>query len=321
MYRFSLLTSICALILVLAIPTHARHIVKISVDAFPSAPAVNIKTNKIYVANVGFPGTVDVIDGTTNTLLTSVPGGNGSSSMAINQLSNRIYVANTYDNSVSVIDGATDTVVAAVRVGSGPSSITANPRNNHLYVCDGGESAMTIIDGSSNLVLGTISGFPNFSCTATAANPETNLVYVANLPDYFSVVDGVTNTVSATVRLPRGAKLPEVASIAVDSALNRVYIVDRANEQLFVVDGKAPYPVLATVPVPGIFIVAVNSANHAIIAGTGYKKQLLFLDPASYDVVTTLPVDFVSGIAANPVTNETYVTVFYLKTVAVLNAP
>jgi YVTN family beta-propeller protein len=48
---------------------------------------------------------VSVIDGITNTVIATVPAGDGASSVGVNTATNAIYVANFNDSTVSVIDG------------------------------------------------------------------------------------------------------------------------------------------------------------------------------------------------------------------------
>ena len=59
-------------------------------------------------------GTVTVIDGATN-LTTSVSVGASPQAIAVNPVTNKIYVANS-GGTVTVIDGATDTI-SSVRAG------------------------------------------------------------------------------------------------------------------------------------------------------------------------------------------------------------
>jgi YVTN family beta-propeller protein len=305
--------------LVLSTPLFARHIVKISVDPSPGPLAVNVKTNKVYVVNVTPGGTVDSIDGATNTLLSAIKVGSNPAAVAINQLTNRIYFANISDNTVSVIDGAIDFVTATIPVENGPGSIAVNPRTNRIYVVNFGSNSISVIDGASNQVIATMQA-SNFPLNTVTVNPQTNRIYVGMLPDNFAAFDGTTNTLLYTIQLAPGAKRPQVGDIQVDSALNRVYIVDRANGQLYVING-ADGSTTAIVPLGAAFVMAVNSATHGLLVGTGYDKRLLVLDPNTFAVTTSLPIDFSDGIAVNPVTTEIYLSLLYLKTVTVLNAP
>ena len=63
-------------------------------------------TNKAYLTNYLWYGTMTMIDGASD-LTSTVPVGAYPSALAANWSSNRIYVTNSNDNTVSVIAGAT----------------------------------------------------------------------------------------------------------------------------------------------------------------------------------------------------------------------
>jgi len=72
-------------------------------DAFPLAVAANKSTNHIFVAN--FNSSVSILDGATNTFLgdsLSIPG--HLLGVAVNSVTNRVYVTNSSDNTVVVIE-------------------------------------------------------------------------------------------------------------------------------------------------------------------------------------------------------------------------
>ena len=54
---------------------------------------MNPTTNRIYVCNYG-DKTVSVLDGSTNTVLATVPVGDGPAGIAVNPATNRVYVSN-----------------------------------------------------------------------------------------------------------------------------------------------------------------------------------------------------------------------------------
>jgi hypothetical protein len=89
---------------------------------------VNPTTNKIYVVNTGnypTPGTATAIDGATNTT-TTVPAGVGAILVALNPVTNRIYVANSPSSGLGTI-----TVIDESQAQPNPltTSITPLPGN------------------------------------------------------------------------------------------------------------------------------------------------------------------------------------------------
>src|SRR5262249_23100400 len=110
----------------------------------PVRIAVNPVTNKIYVAGratstikqvtfCNVTSVVTVIDGATNST-TTLPVGICPSAIAVNPVTNKIYVVNEYSYTVTVIDGATQTVTTTVSVGALPQSLAINGATNTIYV-------------------------------------------------------------------------------------------------------------------------------------------------------------------------------------------
>ena len=55
--------------------------------------------------------------------------------VAVNPVTNKIYVANENSNNVTVIDGATNTTTT-VAVGTFPIAVAVNPVTNQIYVAN-----------------------------------------------------------------------------------------------------------------------------------------------------------------------------------------
>ena len=66
-----------------------------------------------------------VIDGTNNSTAT-VTAGTSPQAVAVNPVTNKIYVANLSSNNVTVIDGSSNTT-ASVTAGSQPYAVGLNP--------------------------------------------------------------------------------------------------------------------------------------------------------------------------------------------------
>jgi len=83
---------------------------------------------------------------TNNTM--AVPVGVSPEGIAVNSVTNKIYVTNTGDNTVTVIDGATNGTTT-VPVGSGPRALAVNATTNKIYVANTISNNITVIDGVS----------------------------------------------------------------------------------------------------------------------------------------------------------------------------
>jgi len=78
--------------------------------------------NVIYVTNVG-DNTVSVINGNTNTMVQTIPVGNGPVGVGVNPVTNMVYVSNLSNDTVSVINGNTNTFLTTVFVGKEPIGV------------------------------------------------------------------------------------------------------------------------------------------------------------------------------------------------------
>lgn len=202
----------------------------VSGGSFLESIAVNPVTNKIYVASLA-NGDVTVIDGATNATTTvagwsapessaldragdtvcpcavtiidgatnvtsAVLAGSGPEAVAVNPVTNKIYVANGDSGTVTVIDGATN-ATTTVGAGSGPTALAVNPVTNKIYVANRGSNNVTVIDGATN---GTTTVSAGSAPASVAVNPKTNKIYVVNSEsDDVTAIDGRTN---ATTTLP-----------------------------------------------------------------------------------------------------------------------
>src|SRR4029077_20926347 len=80
---------------------------------------------------------------------TTVGAGNNPYAVAVNPVSNKIYVVNNYSNNVTVIDGATN-ATTTVGVGSSPLAVAVNPVTNKIYVANAYTNNISVIDGATN---------------------------------------------------------------------------------------------------------------------------------------------------------------------------
>jgi YVTN family beta-propeller protein len=118
---------------------------------------------------------VTVINGTTNDTAT-VTAGSIPYAVAVNLVTNKVYVVNRYGNSVTVIDGATNATATAA-TGAEPYAVVVNPVTNKVYVANRGGNSLTVIDGATNSLTTVAAGT---TPSGVAVNPVTGRVYVAN---------------------------------------------------------------------------------------------------------------------------------------------
>jgi YVTN family beta-propeller protein len=327
--------------------------ITVQVGVRPRAVAMNEATNKIYVANAGTcaplggscdPGSVTVIDGATN-LTTAVIDPNAISpiALAVNSVTDKIYVANGFSGNVTVIDGATNSTVTVTDPNAiTPFAVAVNSVTNKIYVANnnnlGSFSTMTgnvtVIDGATNATT-TITDPNAIAPVAVKVNPVTNKIYVANEGNYpapnhgnVTVIDGATNSFT-TVTDPN-ALAP--VWVAVNQTTNKIYVADAndsaltGNGGVTVIDGTTNAISFASAG-PNSHIlhaVAVDSMTNTIFATSeGCFLEDSCRNPGSVSVFSgatnALPtINFVKtiidpsaqnpeGVAVNEMNNKIYV--------------
>jgi YVTN family beta-propeller protein len=210
----------------------------VAVGTLPVTLAVNPATNKIYVATDSPDFTV--IDGATNTptILAGVANPNNANfeAVAVNSVTNKIYVAGWYKNVVTVIDGATNTITATVGTGAQPAAVAVNPATNQIYaVSTSSTNNLTVIDGATNTANIITAGTSPFR---VAVNQVTNKIYLTNVNNSsITVVDGASNNTIATYA---AGALPE--GVAVNPVTNRIYVGNGTSNNVTVIAGQPAQP-------------------------------------------------------------------------------
>jgi len=212
----------------------------VNVGELPYVVAVNRASNKIYVSKT-FSNTTTVIDGATNQVRTlntgvqataivssaemnksylinqddaltvldgptdatsKIHAGNRAWGLAVNPLTNKIYVGDTNGSLLAIVDGRNGSV-ASVNVGEMPCAISVDTGSNRVYVANYASNSVTVLDGSNNAVLATIP--VEVHPQAIATDPKTHRIYVANTGSRsVSVIDGNRNSVLGTVAVGTG---------------------------------------------------------------------------------------------------------------------
>ena len=164
--------------------------------------------------------------------------------VAVNSVTNKIYVANYQGASVTVVDGVT-TGTSTLAVGPEPVALAIDETLNKIYVANQGSNTVSVIDGNTNQVTTiTVGSGPS----AIAFNGVTNKVYVANSDGTLAVIDGTSgSTATLTVGSFSG-------SLAVNRATDEIAIADgnSSNVTLIAEQNVQTIPLSTTItPLPG----------------------------------------------------------------------
>jgi YVTN family beta-propeller protein len=298
-----------------------NEITQLSVGPYPLSVKVNPITNKIYVLSLSV-GTstrdLTVIDGSTSQATQVDVGvvpvvGSVLEPLAVNPVTNMIYVANQGNNSVTIIDGSTNET-ASVPTVDGAYALAVNPATNKIYVPAGygpSPSSVTVIDGATHATE-TIKTVDSRPAMAVAVNSVTNKIYISEYDGALTVIDGATN---GTTSVPVGGTIP---AIAVNPVTNKIYLTNDAGNSVTVIDGatngRTAVPVGA-----GPVAIAVNPATNTIYVvncgpldpGTGYCESagssVTVIDGATNKTTTEAEGSLPVAVSVNHATGAAYV--------------
>ena len=271
--------------------------------------------NRTYVAH-DRTDSLSVIDRTTESVVDVVPLGFKPYSVAVNPVTNRLYVPDVEGRAVSVIDGDSNSVIATVPVGAwAPFGIAVNPVTNRIYVASfSTRGLVSAIDGDSNSELATID--VGLVPIGVDVNPSTDRVYVANVGSgNVSVIDGITNTVINTIPVDPGP-----TDVAVDPVTGRIYVGHEDIERISVIDGASDSVTGVISLNHGTFWIALNPSTGLLYVPHrtgGVEDSVTIIRGVS--ILCTLPM---SGgpwwPAANASNDRVYVSLLEANAVAVI---
>jgi YVTN family beta-propeller protein len=299
-------------------------------------PVAQAKTDYAYVANIA-ANTVSVINTTNNTVVKTIPVGDGPWGVAVNQAGSYAYVVNNHDtasgDSVSVISTATNTVVATIKVGSVPFGIAFAPNGTRAYVTNGNSNSVSVINTGTKVVTATVAVQSHPVGLAVMGNGS--FVYVANdVSGSVSVISTLTNTVVATI--PVGSNPIAVAispdqstAYVTNSGSNTISVIQTANNTVVNTINVSAGPFGAAVSPDGHWLYVANSNGNSgnlvtvidtasqtvtatVVAGTG-PAQVAFSEDSAFA--------YVSNITSNNVTVINTASRTVANTIAVGTAP
>ncbi len=263
--------------------------------------------NKLIEDAVLWLGVMDSSANSTRTIRV----GSQPVAIAVNPVTNKIYVGNTGGGTVSVIDGTTDAVTRTVEVGALPYVVAVNPTSNKIYVSKTFSNTMTVIDGATNTTSNLKAGI---QADAIAVNPATNKIYLTNYESQdVTVMDGATHNTTAVVA---GV---HVWAIAQNPVTNKIYVANKGSSNLTVIDGSTNRTtIVKTGDSP--CAVGVDSVMNRVYAVNYASDSVTVIDGANNSVIATVVVGTrPQAIGVNSVTHTIYVAHTHGNSVTVID--
>jgi len=277
----------------------------------PVAAALNAQTKKVYVPGTSLLSVL--ID--EREVLPQLTGFESPFAVAANEATNQVYVSSLAG--VAAIDGLADVVRLVIPVGTGPKGVAVNELANRVYVAVASDPlqrgpALVPIDGSKDLVaIADVVPLPAPG-VGVAFNPNDGFVYVA-IPT-FQEVDVINPKPGGAAIVRRIQGLGRgTYGVAVDTKANRLYVTNRDDNTVSVIDISAPNPVdfkeILRVPVgrtpDGL---GVDSNGGVVYIGNSGDGSLSLIDAVKLNVFATLVVGQTPKAAVvDPSTGRVYV--------------
>jgi len=235
--------------------------------------------------------------------------------IAINEITNKIYVSNPSGNTVSVLQGGSNFSMPAIAIpiddtnlppqlrGTQPSAIAINPALNRIYVANKQSNNVTVIYGGNDKVIATIP--VGTAPEAIVVDSNTNRVYVANKgSNNITIVDGEQNLLVATVTAG-----PSPQGLALGNN-NRLYVSSFSSSDVSVIDLSLNTMTGGLTTGNSNNMIAFNRANSRVyVVSRGSSGDLTIFNSSNNSALTapnsvgTSPV----GLVCDSVTNRVFV--------------
>jgi len=290
-----------------------------------------------YISNTGGDGVNDdlsIIDLGSNTVIATIPVGDGPQGVAINPAGTAVYVANTTSNEFTVIDAITHTATT-LPAGSGPGGVAVHPDGSRIYLAHmdfsppGEMSNVSVIDRATNTIIDEI--FCGKGSIGVAVHPNGKVAYVSNASEgSIAVFDTDTHEVIDTIVLEAaGENEPCVpVPLAIHPEGTYVYAANRIGPTLWAIN-TATHETTARAFGHQHVGIAVNPAGTVLYLPDFYDEDpnlpphgtMDVIDAETFDLITTidglnLPLD----VSVHPDGTRLYITNTGNDTVSVIDA-
>jgi DNA-binding beta-propeller fold protein YncE/photosystem II stability/assembly factor-like uncharacterized protein len=262
--------------------------------------AVNPPADRLYLTRFG-PTTLDIISASTLEVITTIHLESPVQDIAVNTLTNRLYVTLSVQgrNQVLALDGDNGDVLSSLTVGDEYQSavLAVDEASDRLYVGKGTseEPGITIVDGRTMKPVAEIP-MPS-GVYGLAVDPALSQLYVAQTyENQVLVLDVGRGTIVARI-----ATAIELMDLEVDPQTQSLYVTD-STDRLHIMDSSSYEELQA---IPGRGPMALDRERGRLYVGDVEGQGVQILDTGSYQSMGLIPQ--VGSPAVNPVTGRIYI--------------
>ena len=180
----------------------------VSITASPNGSWIFIVTQGDDVT----PPALDIVGSGNTAVAACVPLGARPTFSVVDPILNRLYVANSGDNTVSVFDASNVNpsgsnpipLLATVPVGTNPIGITPLVDSSNFYVANAGSNDVTVVSANSFSPLATVPLPAGANPVFIASDPTSSKVYVADQgTSATTIIKTSNNTVAGNISAPQ----------------------------------------------------------------------------------------------------------------------
>src|ERR1700739_2724742 len=250
---------------------------RVQVGRGPISIAVNTSTGRAYVVNAD-DGTVSIIDGNSDAVLSTVAVGSHPYSIAVNSSTGDIHISHTFSDQLTILNGATN-AVANLRAGSS-DFIAIDSARNIIYLMGYESSTLTVFDGTNRSLNSVSVGMHQWGL---AIDDSKGTVYVCRTGA--NEIAMLKRFASVAEAIPTG---PIPCALAFNPKIERAYVANYGDNSVTIID-TAKDRAIATVPAgKHPQAIAFDAARNLVLIANTHDDVVTVLDGATYAALKTL---------------------------------
>jgi DNA-binding beta-propeller fold protein YncE len=203
--------------------------------SLPASLSIDVNSNLIFVSNQG-KSSISVIDGSKDSLITTVKTKSNPGRPVINSLLEKVYVPHTFSNAITVINIRNNFEAKTIentdlseRTFALPLKLALNEKDNEIYVLNNISESFTIIDGENLSIKKKVSVGSNPQKIIFV--PDLNKILVLNNNGNSLTIYNINDKSTQEIFVGKGP-----IDLLFNSKTNKIYTLNYISQDLSVVD-------------------------------------------------------------------------------------
>jgi YVTN family beta-propeller protein len=253
-------------------------VASVPVGAGPKGIAVDLQSNRVYVSLFD-DSSIAVVDAKTNQTIAIWNTRSRAHANGIAVTGSRVFVALRESASVAILDAATGSLIGSTAVGGMPYGVGA--ANNRVWVANFAAGSVSVLDATTRNVVATtnVGNDPSFVV------PDGTRAFVSYYGGGIAIIGSDGTLMKRFDPLGTGA-----FGIALNATTNRLYVTNREERVLWVVDTVSGLIVKGTALSPAPYALALNPITNRLFIVLADSNQVDVRDATTLQRVAILPV-------------------------------